>query len=189
MVDGHQGAVRPRCPQRLPPRTRSAAAITTPHRIGSRSTLTTPTPSPAPAADDLAALHRKIEQLTAQLATAEGQLGQTAEHQTARTAAEERATVAEARLGRLLAARAAGLPDALAERLSGSTEDELTADAAALHALITPAAPPEPPAPPAAPAPPIPPSQPVEALRPAGTTDANPSIEDPDSIAKLVYGG
>lgn len=93
---------------------------------------------------------------------------------------EQRAALAEGQLTRLTVARAIGLPDQLADRLRGGTEEELTADARRLAELLPPA--------PQAPAAP-PQVRPVESLHPAGYgTPAEPLIEDPAAIGRLVFG-
>lgn len=92
----------------------------------------------------------------------------------------QRAAIAEGQLTRLTVARAIGLPDQLADRLRGSTEEELTADARRLAELLpppaqTPAAPPQ--------------VRPVESLHPAGYgTPAEPVVDEPGAIGRLVFG-
>ncbi|WP_410673804.1 hypothetical protein [Amycolatopsis sp. cmx-4-68] len=132
-----------------------------------------PTPpvaqQPAPAAEqpaELATLREQAQQLTEQAA-----------------AAQQRAEAAELDLARLTVIRTAKLPDALASRLTGTTTEELTADATELagviSALITAAAPP---------ARTTAGRPPVEALRPAASAPAEPVEDTPEQISRLVWG-
>ncbi|WET76890.1 hypothetical protein P3102_22570 [Amycolatopsis sp. QT-25] len=123
-------------------------------------------PQQRPAAEpaELAALRDQAQQLTEQAA-----------------AAQQRAETAELDLSRLTVIRAAQLPDALASRLTGSTAEELTADAAALAEVITTLVA-------AAPAPRMAGLPPVEALRPAASAPADPVEDTPEQISRLVWG-
>ncbi|WP_410648163.1 hypothetical protein [Amycolatopsis sp. cmx-4-54] len=130
-----------------------------------------PTPRPAAAAEkpaehpELATLREQAQQLTAQAETA-----------------QQRAERAELDLARLTSIRSAHLPDALAARLHGASEDELKADAAALAEIITALI--DAAAPPARAAT----AQPVEALRPAASAPIEPVEDTPEQISRLVWG-
>ncbi len=127
---------------------------------------------PAPAAEqpaepaELTSLREQAHQLTEQAA-----------------AAQQRAEAAELDLARLTVIRTAKLPDALASRLTGTTTEELTADATELagviSALVTAAAPP---------ARTTAGRPPVEALRPAASAPAEPVEDTPEQISRLVWG-
>lgn len=126
--------------------------------------------------------------LQAQLTEARALAARVPELETAHQTAEQRAQIAETQLARLTIARAAGLPDALAARLQGKDDAELTADAAALVELITANA--STPTPTPATAAPLPPGRrPVEALTPASASGGTePAADDPAAIAALVFG-
>lgn len=117
---------------------------------------------------------------SAELATLREQAQQLSEQA---TAAQQRADAAELDLARLTVIRTANLPDALASRLTGTTTEELTADATELagviSALITAAAPP---------ARTTAGRPPVEALRPAASAPAEPVEDTPEQISRLVWG-
>ncbi|MDT8910895.1 hypothetical protein [Amycolatopsis sp. PS_44_ISF1] len=125
-------------------------------------------PQPAPATEpaELASLREQAQSLTDQA-----------------QAAQQRAEAAELDLARLTVIRTAQLPDSLADRLRGSTTDELTADATALAEIITgliTAATPAPRTPAGRP--------PVEALRPAASARPEPVEDTPEQISRLVWG-
>ncbi|GAA4527473.1 hypothetical protein [Amycolatopsis samaneae] len=147
-------------------------AETTPAAPAAQPEPDTSTPRPAVAVEqpaepaEVATLREQAQQLTAQA-----------------EAAQQRAEAAELDLARLTVVRAANLPDALAARLRGTTEQELAADATALaeviSALVT-AAVPAPRAPAGRP--------PVETLRPAASAPAEPVTDTPEQISRLVWG-
>ena len=116
----------------------------------------------AKAEADLKALQQKIEdsQKTAEQKAAD-----------AITAATATAAQAEARALRYEVAAAKGLDLALAARLTGSTKEELEADADTLMALIPPKAPEAPPAPPVGPT--VPGQQPGGVNPPAQVTQSD----------------
>lgn len=144
----------------------------------------TPAAPAAPPADppagpqDSLAVEQAIE--PAELVTLREQAQQLTEQA---AAAQQRAEAAELDLSRLTVIRAAKLPDALASRLTGSTTEELTADAAELAEIITALV--------AAAAPPVRVAAghpPVEALRPAASAPAEPVADTPEQIRRLVWG-
>ncbi|MCK2239393.1 MULTISPECIES: hypothetical protein [unclassified Crossiella] len=102
--------------------------------------------------------------------------------------ARSEAATAQQRLNQLVAARAVGLPDVLADRLRGEDEQALSQDASAVLAAVTALAAAQAPA--AAPAPaPVAPVRPVESLRPASPVgDSVPVQDTPEQIARLVWG-
>lgn len=125
-------------------------------------------------------MRAQIMDLTTRYEQAQQAAQQSAAHQ-------QRAEQAEQQLARLTVARAAGLPDAIADRLRGGTDQELVADAAALVAAITAMTTPAltPPLVPPATVPGLP----VEALKPASPVGTAGPVEDtPEQIAQLVWG-
>jgi hypothetical protein len=151
------------------------------------------TPPPAPQAPSqpatgqptdlgaLGALHTQLQELTTRYEQARKDAELAQQHQ-------QRAEQAEGQLARLTVGRAAGLPDAIADRLRGSSEQELTADAAALVAAIAAMTIPTATTPPGVP-PAAVPGLPVEALRPASAVGtAGPAEDTPEQIGRLVWG-
>ncbi|WP_211305349.1 hypothetical protein, partial [Crossiella equi] len=133
-----------------------------------RSPPGTPTPASAAPGGDLTELQNQVTALTSRYEEAAAE-AQTAQH----------------RLHQLVAARSVGLPDVLAERLRGDTEQALAEDASAVLAAVTALAATQAPATPTSPAP----VRPVEALRPASPVGSSVPVEDtPEAIARLVWG-
>ena len=175
--------------------TPAADAALTPTTAPAPVAPTTPPPpaaAPAPAAPAASASAGDPAELTARLAAMTAELDQ-ARTAAARTSELEGTTEglrrqvaeAEAALSRMTAARAAGLPDQLADRLRGGTAEEMAADATALAALLGGTTPPAP----ASAAPTTAQGRPVETLRPASATAAPPAEDTPEAIARLVWGG
>lgn len=142
-------------------------------------------PAPAAVAGDPAELTARLAAVTAELDQARTAAARTSELESTTEGLRRQAAEAEAALSRMTAARAAGLPDELADRLRGGTAEEMAADAAALAALLggtTPTGP-------ASAAPTTAPGRPVETLRPASATAAPTTDDTPEAIARLVWGG
>lgn len=108
----------------------------------------TPAPEPAPA-EDLAAEVEKWKHFARQhekaaKANAAAATSQAEKDAEARAAAEQKAADLEAQVLRLKVAAAKKLPPELADRLIGSTEDEMNEDADRLLAVMKPTTPPAP---------------------------------------------
>ncbi|MFI9381228.1 hypothetical protein [Kutzneria sp. NPDC052558] len=123
--------------------------------------------------------------MTAELDQARTAAARTTELESTTEGLRRQVAEAEAALTRMTAARAAGLPDQLADRLRGGTAEELAADAAELAALLGGTASTIPPS-----APPIPaPGRPVETLRPSSASGTPTTEQTPEEISRLLFGG
>lgn len=185
MTDPTPATTSPATPPGTAPGSVAPAAVPAP----APAAPVTPPPAPQPATGQptdlgaLATLHTQLQELTTRYEQARKDAELAQQHQ-------QRAEQAEGQLARLTVGRTAGLPDVIADRLRGSSEQELTADAAALVAAITamtiPATTTTPPGVSASAAVP---GLPVEALRPASAVGTAGPVEDtPEQIGRLVWG-